>query len=101
MKRIVLLSCVLVFLVGIPVGIAAAPKQYQVTGPVLEVKDDYFTVQKGNEKWQIAKDKDTKVTGGDLKEGAKVTVHYTMKAEKVEVKGEPAKGASKGAPAKK
>ena len=63
----------------------AGSSTYQVTGPVLEVKSDSITVQKGKEKWQIARDKDTKITG-DLKVGAKVTVHYTMKASSVEVK---------------
>lgn len=63
---------------------------YQVTGPVLEVKNDSITVQKGNEKWEIARDKDTKIIG-DLKVGSKVTIHYTMKATSVEVKGEEKK----------
>ena len=43
-------------------------------------------VQKGKEKWEIARDKDTKVTG-DLKVGSKVTVMYTMKAATIDVKG--------------
>ncbi len=64
---------------------AAGPKTYQVTGPVLEVKDDIVVVQKGKEKWEIARDKDSKVSG-DLKVGAKVTVTYTMKAAGIEVK---------------
>jgi len=66
------------------------PATYQVTGPVLEVKDNSITVQKGKEKWEIARDKDTKITG-DLKVGSKVTIHYTMKATSVEVKGEEKK----------
>jgi hypothetical protein len=68
----------------------AGTTAYQVTGPVLEVKDNSITVQKGNEKWEIARDKDTKITG-DLKVGAKVTIHYTMKATSVEVKAEKKK----------
>ena len=40
---------------------AAAPKTYQVTGPVVEVTPDTITVMKGKEKWEIARDKDTKV----------------------------------------
>ncbi|ACH37349.1 hypothetical protein Gbem_0318 [Citrifermentans bemidjiense Bem] len=71
----------------------AAPKTYQVTGPVLEVKADTIVVEKGKEKWEIAKDKDTKITG-DLKVGSKVTVMYTMKAATIDVKGE-AKPATK------
>lgn len=63
----------------------AAPKTYQVTGPVLEVRDDAVVVQKGKEKWEIARDKETKVTG-DLKAGSKVMVTYTMKAAGIEVK---------------
>jgi hypothetical protein len=63
----------------------AATKTYQVTGPVLEVTDDAVTVQKGKEKWEIARTADTKVTG-ELKKGEKVTVEYRMTATSVEVK---------------
>ncbi len=80
---------------------AAGPRTYQVTGPVLEVKDDTITVQKDKEKWEIARDKDTKVTG-DLKVGAKVTIQYTMKAATIEVKEEAKKAEpKKSEPAKK
>ncbi len=64
---------------------AAAPKTYQVTGPVLEIKGDVIVVQKGTEKWEIAKDAATKVLG-DLKVGDKVTIEYTMTAKAIEVK---------------
>jgi hypothetical protein len=64
----------------------AADKTYQVTGPILEVTDSVITVEKGKEKWQLARDKDTKVTG-DLKVGAKVTIEYKMTATTIEVKG--------------
>jgi hypothetical protein len=64
---------------------AAAPKTYQVTGPVLELTDDTIVVQKGKEKWEIARGKDTKVTG-ELKVGAKVTIEYRMSAATIEVK---------------
>jgi hypothetical protein len=66
----------------------AGPVQYQVTGPVLELRDDVIVVQKGTEKWELARDKNT-VIAGDLKVGAKVTVYYTMEASKVEVKEAP------------
>jgi len=69
-------------------------KSYQVTGPVLEVKNDLIVVQKGKEKWEIAKDKDTKVTG-DVKVGSKVTIMYTMKAVTVDVKEEAKKETKK------
>ena len=74
---------------------AAAPKTYQVTGPVLEVTDDMIVVQKGKDRWEIARDASTKVTG-ELKVGAKVTIEYRMSAATVEVKAEKAAGAAKG-----
>ncbi len=70
--------------------LAAGTRTYQVTGPVLEVKENVVVVQKGKEKWEIARDKDTKVTG-DLKVGSKVTVSYTMKAATIEAKGDAKK----------
>jgi len=66
-------------------ALAAQPKTYQVTGPVLEVTADTITVQKGSDKWEIARTADTKVTG-DLKKGEKVTIEYRMTATTVEVK---------------
>jgi hypothetical protein len=69
---------------------AFALDTYQVTGPVLEVKDSSITVQKGKEKWEIARDKDTQVSG-DLKVGSKVTIKYQMKATGIEVKEEKKK----------
>jgi cytochrome c1 len=83
MKKMMIVVCALLFSASL--ALAAGPKTYQVTGPVLEVKDDMVTVAKGKEKWQIALDKDAKVKG-DLKPGAKVTIEYTMKAVSVEVK---------------
>jgi len=70
----------------------AVPKTYQVTGPVLSVTDDLIVVQKGTDKWEIARDASTKVTG-ELKVGAKVTIEYRMSATSVEVK--PAAAAKK------
>jgi hypothetical protein len=66
-------------------ALAGMPKSYQVTGPVLDVKPDMVTIQKGKEKWEIARDKDTKVSG-DLKVGSKATVYYRMKAVNIEAK---------------
>jgi hypothetical protein len=64
---------------------AAEPNTYQVTGPVLELTPTVITVQKGAEKWELARDASTKVTG-DLKVGSKVTIVYKMTAKSVEVK---------------
>lgn len=69
---------------------AASSKTYQVTGPIVDVKDDAIVVEKGKEKWEIARDSATKVEG-ELKKGAKVTVHYRMTATSIEAK--EAKGA--------
>ena len=85
MKRCVLILCAVVFCSTVAL---AGPVQYQVTGPVLEVTDTAIVVQKGNEKWEIARDKATAISG-DLKVGSKVTVFYTMHAVKVEVKEAP------------
>ena len=69
----------------------AATKTYQVTGPVLEVSDTMIAVQKGKDRWEIARDPSTKITG-DLKVGSKVTIEYRMTATAVDVKAEkPAK----------
>ena len=99
MKRFVLLAALLVFAAS--VAYAASVKTYQVTGPVLELKDDMIVVQKGNDKWEIARDKDTKVTG-ELKVGSKVTIQYQMTAKEIESKEAPKKEApAKKEPAKK
>jgi hypothetical protein len=85
MKKIALLVGVVLFLCS---SAMAGPAQYQVTGPVLEVREDTIVVQKGTEKWEIARDKATNISG-DIKVGAKVTVFYTMQASKIEVKEAP------------
>ena len=56
-----------------------------VTGPVLELTDTKIVVQKGDEKWELARTPDTKVTGA-LKVGSKVTISYAMTAKSVAVK---------------
>jgi uncharacterized protein YxeA len=71
---------------------AGSTKDYQVTGPVLEVNASMIAVQKGKDRWEIARDSNTKMSG-DVKVGDKVTVHYTMTATSIEAK--PAKGAAK------
>ncbi len=70
---------------------SAAVNTYQVTGPVLEVGPDKIVVQKGKDRWEIARDASTKM--GDVKVGDKVTIHYRMTATDVE--GKTAKAESK------
>jgi len=91
----VALTAVLLGLIGVPAH-AAAPKTYQVTGPVLELTADTIVVKKGSERWEISRDASTKVTG-DLKVGATVTIQYRMSAASVDVKPAAAKkGGKKG-----
>jgi hypothetical protein len=72
------------------IAVAGTAWAYQVTGPVLEVTDTKIVVQKGKEKWELARTPDTKVTG-DLKVGSQVTVEYSMTAKSVDVKAAKAK----------
>jgi len=92
MKKTLLIVCAIVLVASL--AFAGAPKTYQVTGPVLELKDDVIVVQKGQDKWEIARSKDTKVTG-DLKVGSKVTIEYRMTAATIEVKDAKAKETKK------
>ena len=86
MKTRWLVGFVFALLLGqVGLAFAAGPKTYQVTGPVLEVRDDVIVVQKGKEKWEIARAADTKITG-ESKVGAKVTIEYRMTAATVEAK---------------
>jgi hypothetical protein len=83
MKKVLILACA--FMLVATMAFAAGPKTYQVTGPVLEIKGDVIVVEKGKDKWEVAKSAATKVTG-DLKVGSKVTIEYTMTAVSVDVK---------------
>ena len=89
MKRALIVIGVILIVAAF--AFARAPKSdYQWTGSVLESDGDHLVVQKGDEKWEFAYDKDTKITG-TLKAGAKVTVKYLMKATSIEAKEEPKK----------
>jgi hypothetical protein len=65
---------------------ASPAKTYQVTGPVLEVRSDMIAVQKGKDRWEIARDPSTSMKGGAPKVGDKVLIEYRMSATSVEVK---------------
>ena len=67
---------------------SALASAYQVTGPVVEVTDKKIIVQKGKEKWEMARTTDTKLSG-NIKVGDKVTVEYTMSA--TDITSKPAK----------
>ncbi len=89
-----LVSLISAFALG-SVAFAGPSKTYQVTGPVLEVNDSVIAVQKGKERWEIARDASTK-GDGQAKVGDKVTVTYTMTATAIEAKA-AAKDAKAGA----
>ena len=67
-------------------AVAAPAKTYQVTGPVLEIRSDMVAVQKGNDRWEIARDPSTSMKGGTPKVGDKVLIEYRMSATSVEIK---------------
>lgn len=100
MKRALIVIGVILIVAAF--ALARPPKSdYQWTGAVLESDGDHLIVQKGDEKWEFAYDKDTKVTG-TLKVGSKVVVKYMMKATNIEVKEEAKKAEpKKEAPKKK
>jgi hypothetical protein len=91
MKRYLIVVVALLFVASVAF---AAGKAYQFTGKVLEVKDNVIVVDKNGEKFEMAKDANTKVKG-DIKVGAKVTVKYESRAAEIEVKEEKAKGKTK------
>lgn len=84
-RGFILVAAVVALALIVGAVFAAAPKTYQVTGPVLSVNDTTIVVQKGEDRWELARDANTKITG-DLKVGAKVTIQYRMIATSVEVK---------------
>lgn len=93
MKQLSLVLAAAVLLAASLVIAETAPKvakNYQVTGPLLELTDTLIVVQKDKDKWEIARNKDTKVSG-ELEVGEKVTVMYQMTAASIEVKAEKIK----------
>ena len=85
MKRTLALFIAALFLSA---AALVAAKDYQVTGPVVDVKDDVIIVKKGSDNWEIARDKDTKTTG-EIKKGDKVMIKYKMTATSIEGKEAP------------
>ena len=90
MKKTLLIIAALVLVASYVVAQTApkGPRTYQVTGPIVALTDDVITVEKGKKaRWEIARNKDTKVTG-QIKVGERVKVTYRMVAEGVELKPE-------------
>ncbi|HEV8610034.1 MAG TPA: hypothetical protein VGS98_08205 [Thermoanaerobaculia bacterium] len=82
-RRVVAVCALSLLLTSMAFG---AVKTYQVTGPVLEVRSDMIAVQKGKDRWEIARDPSTSMKGGTPKVGDKVLIEYRMTATSVEVK---------------
>lgn len=82
-RRLIPLALALAVLASTASG---AAKTYQVTGPVLEVRSDMIVVQKGKDRWEIARDASTSMKGDMPKVGDKVLIEYRMTATSVEVK---------------
>lgn len=94
--RIVLAVAVLAAFSAPAFAVDLKSDTFQVTGTIDKIDDNTITVMKGKERFHITKDAATKVTG-ELKAGAKVTVHYKMYAVDVEAKSDakPAKSTKK------
>ncbi len=92
MKTSKMLSLLVAASLALSSAALAGAKTYQVTGPVLEMNESMIAVQKGKDRWEIARDASLKLPT-DLKVGDKVTITYTMTAKEVEMK--PAKGGAK------
>ena len=85
LRKLPVLAGLLAGLILSAAALAATAKTYQVTGPVLEVNADMIVVQKGKDRWELARDGSTKIPA-DVKVGDKVTIDYRMHATSVEVK---------------
>ena len=82
MTKVRLAAVFLLAMTAVPA--LAAPKTYQVTGPVTAMDADTVTVQKGTEKWEIAKGTATMPAGVQV--GSKVTIMYSMTATSITAK---------------
>ena len=85
MKKLLLALVVAFAFSAVGTKVMAADKEYQVTGPVVEITKDYIVVKKHEgENWKVSLAAATK--GGDVKVGDKVTVYYTMTATEIDAK---------------
>lgn len=85
-SKLRVLGCWICFAIAPVAGaFAASAKTYQVTGPVVAITPTTITVEKDNEKWEIARDPSSDAQA-DVKVGDRVTVQYRMHATKIEPK---------------
>src|SRR5688572_8612141 len=97
MKMLRLLPLLSVLALGVR---AESAKSYQVTGPVVALTDSVITVQKDDEKWEINRATASK-PDGKLAVGDRVTVHYRMTADRIEIKETGGKASGKTDAARK
>ena len=83
-KTLLILSAAIVFSALGTIAQADDSKNYQVTGPVVEITPTYIIVKKGEANWRLARNSST--TGDAPKVGDKVTVYYTMTATEIDLK---------------
>lgn len=67
------------------VPLLGTTRPIRITGQVVEVRDDVIVVQKGKEKWEIARHPAAQIKG-DIKKGARVTVDFRAIAANIEVR---------------
>lgn len=75
---------------AVPVGKGAmlgATRPIRITGQVVDVREDAIVVQKGKEKWEIARHPAATIKG-DIKRGARVTVDFRAIAANIQVRDE-------------
>jgi hypothetical protein len=83
-RTLVVVAVVAALAYAAGLSMAAAPKQYQFTGTVVDfdAKANMVSVDKGGDVWEFS----TAGLKEKLKKGDKVTVYYQMVAKKIEGK---------------
>lgn len=62
----------------------------RITGQVADVRDDVVVIQKGKERWEVARHPGTRIKG-ELRKGARVTVDFRAVAATIEVRDDRAR----------
>jgi len=63
---------------------AAEPKTVRITGLVSDVRDDMVVIDKGKDRWEVARTPGTAVKG-NLQKGARISIEVRMSAAAIEV----------------
>ncbi len=76
--------------VAVPIAkgpVLGATRPIRITGQVVDLREDTIVVQKGKEKWEIARHPAAQIKG-DIKKGSRVTVDFRAIAANIEVRDE-------------